>query len=665
MCMNQYLASLPETYLVIAISILLVFGALGLTANSSVGGKTNHKGRVVSSKSAVKGDTETEGGAYGGVSSSVFAYLIDGNANLSRMCWLGVFVCCITAGLSIGGYDVEYTGRFIIDSYSMTIKTVVLCSSAIILLLSTNSVLATKKGRRNLGQIIKNQPVSQPELYGSTKPASLALATTGSQTPNGIPSVDDVNNSVGFASDSIHQTSASVAGLSSTSHRVVETTASEKVYAYEMVILMLLAVTGLLLLVSSYDLLALYLAIELQSLSLYVLATLKRTSEYSTEAGLKYFILGAISSGLLLFGSSLIYGLTGSINFADIASSLAASTSVGLGVPLTAPVSDSTVLLAIGVVFILSGLLFKLSVAPFHQWTPDVYEGSPTNVTAFFAIVPKIAILGVSLRIILTVLPYSNTSDLTSVTEVAHSLGVQPLLIGCSILSMLVGAFGGLYQTKIKRLLAYSAIGHMGYLTIGLITGSVEGVTAVFIYLFIYMITSIGFFTILLSVESALPQSFNRDRRIRLTYITDLALLSKAHPLLAFSAAIILFSMAGIPPLAGFFSKLYLFLAAISSSFYLLATIAVLTSVVGCFYYIRLIKYLYFSSGVSQPLAGNDGATYGYTASSLHARPHHVTLSLTHSLIISASVFFLVLFILYPGPLLTLSLSLALHLLVV
>ena len=452
MCMNQYLASLPESYLVIAISILLVFGALGLTANSSVGGKTNHKGRVVSSKSAVKGDTEKEGGAYGGVSSSVFAYLIDGNANLSRMCWLGVFVCCITAGLSVGGYDVEYTGRFIIDSYSMTIKTVILCSSAIILLLSTNSVLATKKGRRNLGQVIKNKPLSQPELYGSTKPASLALATTGSQTPNGIPSVDDVNNSVGFSSDSIHQTSASVAGLSTTSHRVVETTASEKVYAYEMVILMLLAVTGLLLLVSSYDLLALYLAIELQSLSLYVLATLKRTSEYSTEAGLKYFILGAISSGLLLFGSSLIYGLTGSINFADIASSLAASTSVGLGLPLTAPVSDSTLLLAIGVVFILSGLLFKLSVAPFHQWTPDVYEGSPTNVTAFFAIVPKIAILGVSLRIILTVLPYSHTSDLTSVTEVSHSLGVQPLLIGCSILSMLVGAFGGLYQTKLKRL---------------------------------------------------------------------------------------------------------------------------------------------------------------------------------------------------------------------
>jgi NADH-quinone oxidoreductase subunit N len=322
-------------------------------------------------------------------------------------------------------------------------------------------------------------------------------------------------------------------------------------------------------------------------------------------------------------------------------------------------------MLAIGVVFILSGLLFKLSLAPFHQWTPDVYEGSPTNVTAFFAIVPKIAVLGVSLRLVLTVLASPTNNAVLESAAVVNTLGVQPLLIGCSVLSMLVGAFGGLYQKKIKRLLAYSAIGHMGYLTIGFITGSVEGVTAVFIYLFIYMITSIGFFTILLAVESALPQSFSRDRRIRLTYITDLALLSKAHPLLAFSAAIILFSMAGIPPLAGFFSKLYLFIAAISSSLYVLATIAVLTSVVGCFYYIRLIKYLYFAASASQPLAVSSGDSYGYVASSVHDRPHQVSLSLTHSIIIAASVFFLVLFIVYPGPLLSLALSLALNLLVV
>lgn len=597
MCMNQYIASLPETYLVIAICILLVFGALGLAANTAGGGQqSTHPLNTGSSKLA-------------DVRAGVFAYLIDGNANVSRMCWLGVFVCGITAGLAVGGYNVEYTGRFIVDSYAMTIKVVVLSTAAIILLLSTNSVLATKKGRRNKVEL-------------------------------------------GTAADSISDYKASTG----VSQRVVETTASEKVYAYEMVILILLAVTGLLLLVSAYDLLALYLAIELQSLSLYVLASLKRTSEYSTEAGLKYFILGAISSGLLLFGSSLIYGLTGSINFADIASGIAASSYEG---------SESTSMLAIGVVFILSGLLFKLSLAPFHQWTPDVYEGSPTNVTAFFAIVPKIAVLGVSLRLVLTVLASPTNNAVLESAAVVNTLGVQPLLIGCSVLSMLVGAFGGLYQKKIKRLLAYSAIGHMGYLTIGFITGSVEGVTAVFIYLFIYMITSIGFFTILLAVESALPQSFSRDRRIRLTYITDLALLSKAHPLLAFSAAIILFSMAGIPPLAGFFSKLYLFIAAISSSLYVLATIAVLTSVVGCFYYIRLIKYLYFAASASQPLAVSSGDSYGYVASSVHDRPHQVSLSLTHSIIIAASVFFLVLFIVYPGPLLSLALSLALNLLVV
>ena len=593
MCMNQYIASLPETYLVIAICILLVFGALGLAANTA--GALDSVLPSNAQQLNTGSSQLTEGRA------GVFAYLIDGNANVSRMCWLGVFVCGITAGLAVGGYNVEYTGRFIVDSYSMTIKVVVLSTAAIILLLSTNSVLATKKGRR-------------------------------------------------------HKVSNNTADSTGVSQRVVETTASEKVYAYEMVILILLAVTGLLLLVSAYDLLALYLAIELQSLSLYVLASLKRTSEYSTEAGLKYFILGAISSGLLLFGSSLIYGITGSINFADIASGIAASSYEG---------GEATIsLLAIGVVFILSGLLFKLSLAPFHQWTPDVYEGSPTNVTAFFAIVPKIAVLGVSLRLVLTVLA-SPTNNAALESAVTNTLGVQQLLIGCSVLSMLVGAFGGLYQKKIKRLLAYSAIGHMGYLTIGFITGSVEGVTAVFIYLFIYMITSIGFFTILLAVESALPQSFSRDRRIRLTYITDLALLSKAHPLLAFSAAIILFSMAGIPPLAGFFSKLYLFLAAISSSLYLLATIAVLTSVVGCFYYIRLIKYLYFAASVSQPLAVSSGDSYGYVASSLHDRPHQVSLSLTHSIIIATSVFFLVLFIVYPGPLLSLALSLALNLLVV
>lgn len=594
MCMNQYLASLPEAYLVISISILLVFGALGLAANTG-------KNRA----------------------SQVFAYLIDGNANLSRMCWLGVFVCCITAGLSIGGYDVEYTGRFIVDSYSMTIKTVILSSSAIILLLSTNSVLAAKKGRRNL-----TLTTSEAKAVVNINSSSRAQPTNG--------------NAEG--SEAWRQ----------------ETTASEKVYAYEMVILILLAVTGLLLLISSYDLLALYLAIELQSLSLYVLATLKRTSEYSTEAGLKYFILGAISSGLLLFGSSLIYGLTGSINFSDIASSIAASqTQVGEMYSLNSFAGSPTSLLMIGVVFILSGLLFKLSLAPFHQWTPDVYEGSPTNVTAFFAIVPKIAILGVSLRMVLTVFSDRSTS-LSSVFD-ALSVSIQSLLICCSVLSMLVGAFGGLYQSKLKRLLAYSAIGHMGYLTIGLITGSIEGVTAVFIYLFIYMITSIGFFAVLLAVESADPQSFSRDRRIRLTYLTDLALISKAHPLLAFSVAIILFSMAGIPPLAGFFSKLYLFLAAISSSLYVLATIAVLTSVVGCFYYIRLIKYLYFSSpNTVEPLAAG-GSSFRLN---LHSRPHQITLSLTHSVVIAFSVFFLVLFILYPGPLLTLSLSLALDLLV-
>ena len=333
---------------------------------------------------------------------------------------------------------------------------------------------------------------------------------------------------------------------------------------FEYSILILLSTISMLLLISSYDFISMYLAIEMQSLCFYVLAASKRHSEFSTEAGLKYFLLGAFSSGVLLFGCSLVYGYTGLTNFEDIAKCLAESALF--------QIHHSFLHLGMGLIMI--GFLFKLTAAPFHFWAPDVYEGSPTSVTAFFAITPKIALLGVFLRLLL-----GSFYDLL--------FAWQYVLFFCSICSLFIGAFGAMAQKKIKRLLVYSSIGHVGYLLIGICCGTVEGLQAVLLYLILYIFMTVNVFTIVLSC-------IDHSKTFRLKYIQDLGLLGQTHPVLALTFSCTLFSMAGIPPLAGFCSKFYLFFAAMGSSLYGLALFGVLSSVVSCFYYIRLIKIMYF-----------------------------------------------------------------------
>ena len=333
---------------------------------------------------------------------------------------------------------------------------------------------------------------------------------------------------------------------------------------FEYSILVLLSTISMLLLISSYDFISMYLAIEMQSLCFYVLAASKRHSEFSTEAGLKYFLLGAFSSGVLLFGCSLVYGYIGLTNFEDISKCLAGS----------ALFQTHHSFLHLGMGLIMIGFLFKLTAAPFHFWAPDVYEGSPTSVTAFFAITPKIALLGVFLRLLL-----GSFYDLL--------FAWQYVLFFCSICSLFIGAFGAMAQKKIKRLLVYSSIGHVGYLLIGICCGTVEGLQAVLLYLILYIFMTVNVFTIVLSC-------IDHSKTFRLKYIQDLGLLGQTHPVLALTFSCTLFSMAGIPPLAGFCSKFYLFFAAMGSSLYGLALFGVLSSVVSCFYYIRLIKIMYF-----------------------------------------------------------------------
>jgi len=342
----------------------------------------------------------------------------------------------------------------------------------------------------------------------------------------------------------------------------------ENLNCFEYVILMILAVTGMMLVVSSYDLIAMYLAIELQSFCMYIIAALKRNSEFSTEAGLKYFILGAFSSGLLLFGCSLVYGFTGTTNYQQLFQILST-----IDKTIDLEVSNAIIL---GVLFILIGMLFKLSAAPFHLWAPDVYEGAPTSVTAFFAIVPKIAILGLVVR-------------LFSYVFYGLLLPWQEILILCSIFSMIIGTLGALWQNKIKRLLAYSGIGHIGYMLIGISTGSIEGIYATFFYIVVYIIMTVATFTILLSIRK-------QGNLSKLKYINDLSGLFISNPQLAFSFSIIMFSMCGIPPLAGFFSKMFIFISAINMEMYFLAIIGVMTSVIASFYYIRIIKLMFFDS---------------------------------------------------------------------
>ena len=354
----------------------------------------------------------------------------------------------------------------------------------------------------------------------------------------------------------------------------------EQMSRFEFPVLMLFATIGMMMMVSANDLIALYLGLELQSLSLYVIAAFRRDSLRSSEAGLKYFVLGALSSGMLLYGCSLVYGFAGTTGFPALAQVFAG----------TAAADEAPALgLVIGLVFVLAGLAFKISAVPFHMWTPDVYEGAPTPVTAFFANAPKIAAMALLVRVMMV--PFG---DLVAQW--------QQIVIFVSIASMLLGAFAAINQTNIKRLMAYSSIGHMGYALVGLAAGSEAGVRGIALYMAIYLVMNVGTFACILCMRQ-------KDRMVE--GIDDLKGLSKTNPMMALAMAVFMFSMAGIPPLAGFFGKLYVFLAAIEAGLYTLAVIGVLTSVVGAFYYMRIVKLMYFdepSESFDSPIGGEMAA---------------------------------------------------------
>ena len=363
---------------------------------------------------------------------------------------------------------------------------------------------------------------------------------------------------------------------------------------FEFPILVALSTLGMLLMISAGDLIALYLGLELSSLALYVVASFNRDSVKSTEAGLKYFVLGALSSGMLLYGASLVYGMTGSVSFSGIASVLKDGTSLGV---------------IFGLVFILAGLAFKISAVPFHMWTPDVYEGAPTPVTAFFAAAPKIAAMALLVRVVEQAFP--------------HITGQwQQIIVFIAIASMGLGAFAAIGQQNIKRLLAYSSIGHVGFALVGLSAGTAGGVEGVAIYMAIYLVTTLGTFGCVLAMRR--EGGYVED-------IDDLAGLSKTHPVMAFILAMLMFSLAGIPPLAGFFAKWYVFVAAVEAKLYALAVIGVVTSVVGAYYYLRIVKIMYFDE----------------------AKAPFLPMSAAIRLVVGVSGVFVLAFWLYPAPLVT------------
>ena len=371
---------------------------------------------------------------------------------------------------------------------------------------------------------------------------------------------------------------------------------AEGIARFEFPVIMIFSVVGMMMMISAGDFMALYLGLEIQSLALYIMAAFHRDDGRATEAGLKYFVLGALASGMLLYGASLIYGFAGSTNFAVLADSLHGGAGASLG-------------LIIGVVFVLAGLAFKVSAVPFHMWTPDVYEGAPTPVTAFFAVAPKLAAMALLIRVLTG--PFGGMAA-----------EWQQIIIFVSIASMLLGAFAAINQTNIKRLMAYSSIGHVGYALIGVAVGDAVGVRGVLIYLSIYLFMNVGTFACILLMR--------RGGRM-VEEIGDLAGLSKTHPRMALALGIFMFSMAGIPPLAGFFGKLYVFLAAIDAELYTLAIIGVLSSVVGAFYYLRIVKVMYFDDAV-EPFDAPESREIG--------------------IVLTMSAVLIALFFLYPGPLL-------------
>lgn len=392
----------------------------------------------------------------------------------------------------------------------------------------------------------------------------------------------------------------------------IDYTKKEAFNSFEYIILIMFATCSMMLLTSSMDFISMYLTIELQSLCFYVIAAFKRNSEFSTEAGIKYFLLGAFSSGLLLFGCSLIYGFTGTTNLLQLSKIFLCENVDNF---IVAPLEITSLRACeLGMIFILVGFLFKLTAAPFHMWAPDVYEGAPTSVTAFFAITPKVAILGIFLRIFLE--SFYNFME-----------PWQTILIFSSIASMLIGSLAAMSQNKLKRLLAFSSIGHVGYLLIGFSCGTIEGLQSLLIYLIIYIVMTINFFAIILS---PVKRDFIHSIKNRLKYTTDLSMLAKTNPLLALTLTITLFSMAGIPPLAGFYSKAFLFFASVSSTMYLLAILGVLTSVISCFYYIRIIKIMYFEK------PKNWCSFY--------------QISKETSLCLAIGFFFILFFMIYPSP---------------
>jgi NADH:ubiquinone oxidoreductase subunit 2 (subunit N) len=438
--------------------------------------------------------------------------------------------------------------------------------------------------------------------------------------------------------------------------------------SFESIILILMSTCSMLFMISAFDLIAMYLAIELQSLCFYVLAASKRNSEFSTEAGLKYFILGAFSSGILLFGCSLIYGFTGVTNLEELAkifcaddalscafstrqvpdkqafvtnagpfllsglpTEVRASGSLPLfgepstvpGTPMVGTILTTTPMapssgIFMGILFLAVGFLFKITAVPFHMWAPDVYEGSPTLVTAFFSVSPKIAILANMLRVFM----YS-----------FYDPTWQQLFVFCSVASMILGAFAALSQNKVKRLLAFSSIGHVGYLLIGFSCGTIEGIQSLLIGLFIYVFMTINIFTAILAL---------RPFTGCFKYISDLGALAKTNPILAITISITMFSLAGIPPLAGFCSKFYLFFAALGCGAFLLALVGIMTSVISCFYYIRIVKIMYFDSPKTWIL--------------------YKTMDREKSILLGITIFFITFFFLYPSPLFLVTHKMALSL---
>ena len=365
-----------------------------------------------------------------------------------------------------------------------------------------------------------------------------------------------------------------------------------KINKIEYPILVLSSITGMMVMISSNDLILFYIGLELQSLALYVLASFNRDNIFSSESGLKYFVLSALSSGLLLYGCSLIYGFSGSTNFDLIAEN----------------VNKDSYGLTFGIIFIITGLAFKISAVPFHMWAPDVYEGSPTSVTIFFAILPKIAALTVFIRILYV--PFFNIIDQW-----------QIIIIFLSIASMLFGSIAAIGQKNLKRLIAYSSIGHMGYALAGLSTGTNQGIQSSITYISIYLFMNLAFFCCLFMLR--------KDEKY-FEYIEDLSGLSKNHPILSFSFLIVLFSLAGIPPLVGFFAKFYIFTAVIEQSMYFLAIIGLVSTVIAAFYYLRIIKVIYFD-----------------TEKEKFEKKHNIGLKIS----LAISTIFILFYFIYPSPL--------------